>query len=71
MNTKLTLFALPLALAGCWGESESSCMDRLTKDLGSEQILAGVGIQLALIYANKDLNVCDYTVLGTSIIKID
>lgn len=67
---KVLLLTLPLALAGCW-ESEKSCLDRLTKNLSSEQILAEVGVNLALIQINKDLNVCDYTVFGTSIVKID
>jgi hypothetical protein len=71
MNARLTLLAFPLALAGCWGESESSCLDRLTKNLSSSQILAEVGLQLVLIAHNDDLNVCDYTVLGNSIVKID
>jgi len=70
MNKKHALLLLPLALAGCL-ETESQCLDRLTKDLYDSQVLAGVGLKLALILSNDDLNVCDYTVLGNQVIKID
>lgn len=70
MNKKVAVLLLPLGLAGCW-ESEQSCYDRLTNNLSSEQILAEVGLKLVLIKMNEDLNVCDYTVLGSQVIKID
>ncbi len=70
MTTKLVALMIPLALAGCW-ESEESCYERLKKDLVDDQILAGVSLGLIEIYFNKDLNVCDYTVLGNNIVKID
>ena len=72
MHKTFAILALPLFVAGCWqSESEVECVDRLTENLSSSQILAGVGLQLAMIMNNKDLNVCDYTVLGNDILKID
>lgn len=70
MKGKFAVLALPLVLAGCW-ESEDDCYERLTKNLSSSQVLAEVGVKLVLIRVNDDLNVCDYTVLGNSVVRID
>ena len=58
-----------VTLTACQGETEVQCLDRLTENLSSQQILDGVGVTLAMIMSNEDLNVCDYTVLGSSVIK--
>lgn len=70
MNKRASLLFLPLILSGCF-ETEIQCLDRLTKDLSSSQVLAGVGLKLSTILINDDLDVCDYTVLGNQVIKID
>ena len=68
---KALLLTLPLALAGCW-ESEHDCYSRLlaaADKLSSEQHLS-VAIDLSNIINDTNLNVCDYTVIGTSVVKI-
>lgn len=70
MNKRTALLCLPLILSGCF-ETETQCLDRLTKDLSSSQVLAGVGLKLGLILTNDDLDVCDYTVLGNQVIEVD
>jgi hypothetical protein len=70
---KALLLTLPLALAGCW-ETEQDCYMRLLLKedpmLTPTQALS-VAAQLIQIKNNTDLNVCDYTVLGGRVVKID
>ena len=61
-----------LLLSGCW-ESEHDCFSRLLEEeakLPYAQHLS-VAIDLSNIINNTDLNVCDYTVLGGRVVKID
>lgn len=67
-------------------ETEKECYDRLVagverdfsraprktdEDMDYRITLRRIPLELNLIYFNEDLNVCDYTVLGTRIVKID
>lgn len=82
MNKRIfALLLLPLALAGCKEESEGSCSLRLLKmvndtsyrGMGVEKASANVSLSTTIlqIERNPDLNVCDYTVLGNNLVKID
>lgn len=75
MNKKVAALLLPLALAGCW-ESERSCNSRLYQSAKDDVNLTTrqelhIMVQLDALEKNPDLNVCDYTVLGDQVIKID
>jgi hypothetical protein len=65
---RYTLLSLALLLMGCV-ESEESCYNRLSNGLSNKAIANGVGVELSLIFINKDLNVCSFTVLGGAVVR--
>lgn len=60
---KLMLIAAMVFLAAC--ESEESCYRNTKANSNSVNAHA----QLVLIYVNEDMNACDYTILGDSVVR--